>query len=34
MVPTRQKVKANPFTFFKVNFSEKFTSNEGQTKLK
>ena len=44
MVQNRQKVKVNPFTFwrnlanfgtfFKVNFLEKYTSNEAQTKIK
>ena len=42
MVQNRQKVKVNPFTFwrnlaffgtfFKVHFLEKYTSNEAQTK--
>ena len=43
MVENRQKVKVNPFTFWrnlaifgtflKVHFLEKYTSNEAQTKL-
>ena len=44
MVQNRQKVKVNPFTFwrnlaifgtlFKVHFLEKYTTNEAQTKPK
>ena len=40
MVQNRQTVKVNPFTlaifetFFNVNFSEKYTPNEAQTKPK
>ena len=44
MVQNRQKVKVNPFTFwrnlvifgtfFKVDFFENYTSNEAETKLK
>ena len=44
MVQNRQKVKVNPFSFwrnlaillffFKVHFLEKYTSNEAQIKVK